>query len=347
MARQFECMMSCLADIEVKRPANDGNTSTKQHAFLPLMSETISDIPACNAAWARSVLFYEYGSAANPRMPLIGIDVFPPSMHLIAESKIIPLDLSAKLQTGYPATGPNLLANFVHIAAGDTLSTRTHASSQVFYVIRGSGSSLTDGGRLEWKTGDFFAMPLHGEIQHHATADTAFYWVNDQPLMDFLGVQPARPRFRPLFFSREQLTEELQKVREANEGKDKNRNGILLANPDCPQTKTLTHTMWSLYNLLPAKSRQKAHRHGSIAMDYAVKATEGVYTLIGPDLDSEGNIINPIRANWVAGGAFVTPPGWWHSHHNESDEDAIVLPVQDAGLQTYMQTLDIRFARGY
>jgi hypothetical protein len=32
---------------------------------------------------------------------------------------------------------------------------------------------------------------------------------------------------------------------------------------------------------------------------------------------------------------------------NEGDEDAIVLPVQDAGLQTYMQTLDIQFARGY
>jgi gentisate 1,2-dioxygenase len=49
----------------------------------------------------------------------------------------------------------------------------------------------------------------------------------------------------------------------------------------------------------------------------------------------------------VAGGAFVRPPGWWHSHHNESDEDAIVLPVLDAGLHTYMQTLDIQFAHGY
>ena len=145
----------------------------------------------------------------------------------------------------------------------------------------------------------------------------------------------------------ELLTAELEKVRLANEGKDKNRNGILLANPDCPQTKTLTHSMWSLYNLLPAKSKQKAHRHNSIALDFAVKATEGVYTMIGRDLDSDGNIINPVRANWVAGGAFVTPPGWWHSHHNESDEDAIVLPVQDAGLHTYLQTLDIQFAHGY
>jgi gentisate 1,2-dioxygenase len=300
---------------------------------------------SCNQDWAKNVLFFEYGSAANPRMPKIGIDVFPPSMHQIAETKIIPLQLAHKLETSYPATGPNLLANFIHIKEGDALSTSTHASSQVFYVIRGAGFSMIDGSRLDWKTGDFFAIPSTGEIQHHAREDTAFYWVNDQPLLDFLGVQPNKARFRPLYFSQEQLTAELEKVRRANEGK--NRNGILLANPDCPQTKTLTHTMWSLYNLLPAKSRQKAHRHSSIAMDYAVKATEGVYTMIGPDLDSNGDIINPIRANWVAGGAFVTPPGWWHSHHNDSDEDAIVLPVQDAGLQTYMQTLDIRFAHGY
>jgi hypothetical protein len=36
-------------------------------------------------------------------------------------------------------------------------------------------------------------------------------------------------------------------------------------------------------------------------------------------------------------------PGWWHSHHNESDEVAWVLPMQDAGLYTHQRTLDIRF----
>merc|ERR1719330_1661982 len=47
--------------------------------------------------------------------------------------------------------------------------------------------------------------------------------------------------------------------------------------------------------------------------------------------------------NSVPGGVFITPPGWWHSHHNESDEQAWVLPVQDAGLFTHQRTLDIRF----
>ena len=41
---------------------------------------------------------------------------------------------------------------------------------------------------------------------------------------------------------------------------------------------------------------------------------------------------------------FTTPPGYWHSHHNESDEPAWVFPVQDAGLFTHQRTLDIRFA---
>jgi hypothetical protein len=34
----------------------------------------------------------------------------------------------------------------------------------------------------------------------------------------------------------------------------------------------------------------------------------------------------------------------WHAHYNESDQDAWIIPIQDAGLQTYLRSLDIRFA---
>jgi gentisate 1,2-dioxygenase len=37
---------------------------------------------------------------------------------------------------------------------------------------------------------------------------------------------------------------------------------------------------------------------------------------------------DPVRVEWKVGGVFVTPPGWWHSHHNDSTEDAWVLPLQ-------------------
>jgi len=54
--------------------------------------------------------------------------------------------------------------------------------------------------------------------------------------------------------------------------------------------------------------------------------------------------VNPTRIDWETGMAFVTPPGYWHAHFNETDENAYVIPIQDAGLQTWLRTLDIRFA---
>ena len=35
-----------------------------------------------------------------------------------------------------------------------------------------------------------------------------------------------------------------------------------------------------------------------------------------------------MRVEWSSGGIFTTPPGWWHSHHNDTDTDAWVLPIQ-------------------
>lgn len=303
--------------------------------------------PTLNDTWAEGIDFFEYSSAANPRMPAIDIDAFPASMHQIEETKVIPLDLSDKLEVPYPCTGPSLLANYIHINPGESLLSEANACSQVFYCIRGKGHSVTADGAVSWKTGDYFAIPGQMEITHFAEDDTAFYWVNDSPLLSYLGAVPNKAPFRPVFFSAERLTRELELVRAQNEGKVKNRNGILLANVDCPQTKTVTHTMWSLYNLLPKNTRQKAHRHNSIALDFCVSAGPDTYTLIGKRINSDGHIINPIRADWTPGSVFVTPPGWWHSHHNESDQDAIVLPVQDAGLHTQVQTLDIQFSKGY
>ena len=122
-----------------------------------------------------------------------------------------------------------------------------------------------------------------------------------------------------------------------------NRLGVLLGNAKCAQTKTLTHVLWSLLNSIPGNSVQRPHRHNSVALDLCVSASPNVYTLMGREIDENGLIIDPIRCDWAPGGVFVTPPGWWHSHHNESDDVAWVLPIQDAGLFTHQRTLDIRF----
>jgi len=222
------------------------------------------------------------------------------------------------------------------------------ATSQAFYVIRGEGSSESEFGTTTWSEGDLFVLPnTSNEVVHRATGGAhggaALYWVTDEPLLRYLAVQPEGCKFQPTMWTKAMLLDRVEEIRHGAGAMELNRCGVLLGNEACPQTKTLTHVLWSLLNSLAPHSVQKPHRHNSVALDLAVSAKPGVYTLMSPSLDFEGNLVNPVRVDWVSGGVFVTPPGWWHSHHNESDAMAWVLPMQDAGLYTHQRTLDIRF----
>ena len=95
---------------------------------------------------------------------------------------------------------------------------------------------------------------------------------------------------------------------------------------------------------LPGGTEQKPHCHNSVAIDLVIDAPESAYTLVGKSLDADGNIINGERVYWKSGSVFVTPPGLWHSHHNDSDRVALLLPVQDAAFHSYMRTLDQRWS---
>ncbi|MFX6226035.1 hypothetical protein ABTF68_21395, partial [Acinetobacter baumannii] len=85
-------------------------------------------------------------------------------------------------------------------------------------------------------------------------------------------------------------------------------------------------------------------RHNSVALDLILDCKPGCYTLISQTCDDKGELVNPVRQDWKPYSAFVTPPYFWHAHYNESGEPAHLIPIQDAGLQTYMRTLDIEFA---
>jgi gentisate 1,2-dioxygenase len=101
-----------------------------------------------------------------------------------------------------------------------------------------------------------------------------------------------------------------------------------------------------MYGIVQPGSMQAPHRHQSVALDFIPSCGPGSYTLLGRDIDANGRIVNPVRLDWVAGMAFVTPPGFWHAHFNEGNQPSYVLPIQDAGLQNYLRSLDIRFTGG-
>jgi gentisate 1,2-dioxygenase len=302
---------------------------------------------------------YEYMSASNPTLEAIPVLTHPCHLHQQGETRIIPFNLKDNLKVNYPATSPNLLVSFIRIKQNDNINYKANATSHAFYIINGSGKlyfnldSYDDLRIIEWSQGDMIVLPLtYGSVNFEATQDSAIYCINDEPLLNYLKVKPSERSFDPTFYSSQIMIQKVEEIKHADGSDEKNRIGILLGNKDTDYlekggtgTLTLTPILWSLLNILPANQFQKPHRHNSVALDLCVFAKEkGVYTLMGPELDDQGMVKDPIKCDWETGSVFVTPPGWWHSHHNETDQDAWVLPVQDAGLYTYQRTLNIEFS---
>jgi len=300
------------------------------------------------ADWTGDACFYEYSQAADPigtgAIAPVPAVTFPADLYAGGPSRVVPLDLSAQLGTPYPATSPALLASFVRIVAGDEIRLGPNATSQLLYCIRGRGASRIGDRTMPWQQGDFLTLPAGGEVVHGAEVDAAFYHVTDTPLLDYLGAIASTPRFEPTRFTAEAAGAKLAEVAAAPDADDKSRVSVLLNNRRFDQTLTVTHTLWAMFGVLPASRTQLPHRHQSVAVDLIVDCAPGCYTLLGDRIDpGTRQIVDPVRIDWQAGGAFVTPPGKWHSHHNGSGSDAHLVPIQDAGLQTYLRALDIRF----
>ncbi|HTZ08250.1 MAG TPA: hypothetical protein VMB72_04210, partial [Acidimicrobiales bacterium] len=151
------------------------------------------------------------------------------------------------------------------------------------------------------------------------------------------------PRFAPTRYDGEQARARLTEIAAQPEAARRSRVAVLLGNARHDRTLTATHTLWVMLGVLPPGAVQRPHRHQSVAVDLIVDCREGCYSLLGTGVDATGAIVDPVRVDWEPGGVFVTPPGLWHSHHNASGAPAHLLPVQDAGLHTYLRTLDIRF----
>ncbi|MHC5532957.1 cupin domain-containing protein [Priestia megaterium] len=307
-----------------------------------------SSIRSINENWTREALFYEYTTAADPIgngiISGIPIKEFNPQLYDSGETRIVKLDLSNELKTKYAATSPSLLAHFIRINTNDSISTSPNATSELYYVISGRGRSNVNGQLINWKKGDFLTIPS-GSVSHHtALEDATIYYILDTPLLNYLGVKATEARFKPTLFTAEQTKAKLDEVVNAPDAHLNNRISILLNNQNFDQTLTITHVLWAMFGIVPAGSDQAPHSHKSVALDFVVYAAPGTYTLVGDKIDPiTKKIIDPIRVDWVTGKAFITPPGLCHSHHNESEEPAFIIPIQDAGLQTYLRTLDIQF----
>lgn len=75
-----------------------------------------------------------------------------------------------------------------------------------------------------------------------------------------------------LCYAVQSLVSAVKHLADDPESKQRNRIGVLLGTKQAQATKTLTHVMWVLFNVLPAGSTQKPHRHTPTALDFAISA---------------------------------------------------------------------------
>merc|ERR1712007_368456 len=97
------------------------------------------------------------------------------------------------------------------------------ATSQAFYVIRGSGKTQIQGSKhketISWSTGDLFCVPVTpDEMIHMCTSaeshgGAALYWIHDEPLMNYLGATPNVRKFEPTLYKKADLLKKVDEIR--------------------------------------------------------------------------------------------------------------------------------------
>jgi gentisate 1,2-dioxygenase len=287
---------------------------------------------------------YEYESNVNPILKSI-----PITTKNINNCKlgINFIDFSENYNVNFKATSPNLLASFIKINKNQIFHFEKKmdyfASSHFFYIIQGSSEIQLDNETFYISKDDIFIFPNFDlfSIKNIGNEELQIYYINDSPIINYLGALPHNKIFKAAIYSSEFLQKKINELSNPNN----NRKGILLSNTDTEKigVNTITPILWSLYNELPPHTNQKAHKHNSVALDLCINCSdsENIFTLIGEKIDEKGNILNPVKVNWKKGEMFVTPPGLWHSHNNLGNTTAYILPIQDAGLLLFQRILGI------
>jgi gentisate 1,2-dioxygenase len=94
-----------------------------------------------------------------------------------------------------PATGGHVLPTMAcwiqMLRPGTHTRAHRHSTSQVYYVLRGRGSTIIDGAQLDWEQGDFFALPTwtwHEHINASASDDAVLFSTTDTPIYEAMNI---------------------------------------------------------------------------------------------------------------------------------------------------------------
>lgn len=248
----------------------------------------------------------------------------------------ITLDISGEIGVETPATMPLMLARYAKIAPGETLDGRFAASGEIYYVIDGDGRAAKAGEEMAWQAGDVFTLPGGGDTELQAgAAGASLFQVTNEPELAFHGLAapaPADAPTRAVRYPMESWLSELGKARDVN-SRDEDRSGqaLHLTSERNGKSDSLHPTIKVAINSLDPGSRQRQHRHNSVAMTLPLQSKR-VHSVI------EGE-----RLDWHPFAMMITPPAELHEHCNDGDELMLSLVIQDGGLYFRCRTIGFSF----
>ena len=304
---------------------------------------SMADLPAQLAAAPatdaqKRARFFNSGNAFNIILPPVPDAVFAdqPRRALLPETPtdLIHCDASAVMGGKSPATSPLLLASYARIRAGESLPTDHLASAVVYYVIRGNGSTKTSGESVQWNAGDVFLLP-GGAAVHTANVDAVLWVVSNQPHLTFENVRlpdATEASTSPVHYPAADIERQMDLIYEVGSNDAIAGLALVFSSEQHQDCRNVVPIFTLALNSLPPGGAQRAHKHNAVAVSLVVQGA-GCYSMI------DGK-----RKDWSEWATTVTPPGSIHSHHNDGDQQARFLIVQDGGLYYHARAMGFEFA---
>jgi len=251
-----------------------------------------------------------------------------------APTGIVPLDLATTLGTPTPATTPLILARYVRIRAGESIDTRFVASGEIYYVMRGAGETRRGRDRLAWDAGDVIGWPGGGTSSHTASEDALLWVATNEPALAFEHAQAPAPGRAPIpivHYPGDEIRRQLDAIHARPDADALPGKSINFGCAGVHEERTILPSFTLAMNSLAPGDVQRAHRHNAVAVTLVI-AGAGCYSMI-----------DGARIAWEPEAVMLTPPGAAHSHHNEGDERALFLIVQDGGLYYHCRTMGFSY----
>ena len=283
--------------------------------------------------------YFNTGNAFNIQLPEVPNAVFTkePALAFAVGTKtsLIACDTSKEMDCNFPATSPFVLAYYARINAYEELKTDFVASGSIYYVIQGSGQTVSGGENISWGPGDIFVVP-GGEMQTHQAGDgfVVLWVVTNEPQLAFENLQSPAKGSAPtemIHYPSSEIKKQIDLIYKVGRGNDIAGSALIFSSSMQEETRNVLPTLTLAMNSLPPGLSQRPHRHNSVAVSLVIN---------GKDCFS---MIDGQRKDWAPWATTITPPVSVHSHHNDGNEQAMFLIVQDGGLYYHARAMGFEF----